>query len=178
MILIVFPSTKDNTDTSRPVINSSITIWLPAEPNFLSIMISFTPASASSKVLQISTPFPSASPSAFRTIGIFAVFRYSSAFSGSSKFSYAAVGMLYFFIKSLENALEPSRIAAALFGPNTRSPSASKASTTPPTNGSSIPIMVRSIWFSFANATSLSNSMAPIGTHSAICPIPALPGAQ
>ena len=74
--------------------------------------------------------------------------------------------------------MEPSKIAAFLRGPNTRSPSASNASTTPPTSGSSIPITVRSIFFSFANATNLSNSIAPIGTHSAISPIPALPGAQ
>ena len=38
---------------------------------------------ASSNVWQIRTPFPSARPSAFSTIGIFAVSRYSSAFSGS-----------------------------------------------------------------------------------------------
>ena len=50
-------------------------------------------AFASSSVWQISTPFPRASPSAFSTIGNFAVSRYSSAFSGSSKFSYAAVGI-------------------------------------------------------------------------------------
>ena len=86
--------------------------------------------------------------------------------------------MLYFFMRSFEKLLEPSMIAAFLRGPNTRSPSASKASTTPPTNGSSIPIIVRSISFSFANATSLSNSIAPMFTHSAYSSIPALPGAQ
>ena len=175
---MVLPSTKESTDTSRPVMNSSITIWLPAEPNFLSSMISFTPAFASSKVLQIRTPLPSASPSAFNTIGIFTVSRYSNAFFGSSKVSYPAVGMLYFFIKSLENALDPSKIAAFFLGPNTFNPSASNTSTIPPTNGSSIPTMVKSISFSFAKATSLSNSMAPMFTHSASCPIPALPGAQ
>ena len=37
--------------------------------------------------------------------------------------------MLYFFIRSLEKALLPSRIAAFLRGPNTLRPSASKAST-------------------------------------------------
>ena len=69
-------------------------------------------------------------------------------------------------------------MAAFLRGPNTLSPSASKASTIPPTSGSSMPITVRSMAFSFAKATSLSNSMAPIGTHSATSSIPALPGAQ
>ena len=69
-------------------------------------------------------------------------------------------------------------MAAFLRGPNTRKPSFSNTSTMPPTSGSSIPITVRSIAFDLAKSTSLSNSMAPIGTHSAICAIPALPGAQ
>ena len=43
---------------------------------------------------------------------------------------------------------------------------------------SSIPTMVKSIFFSFAKETILSNSIAPMGTHSAISPIPAFPGAQ
>ena len=72
---IVFPSTKESTETSRPVIYCSTTIVSPAAPNFLSSIISFTPASASAYVLQIRTPLPSASPSAFKTIGISAVFR-------------------------------------------------------------------------------------------------------
>ena len=85
---MVFPSTKESTETSRPVMNSSITMVFPAFPNFLSSMISFTPASASERSWQIRTPFPSARPSAFRTIGNFAsVLKYSRAFSGSSKFS-------------------------------------------------------------------------------------------
>ena len=100
------------------------------------------------------------------------------AASGLSKVSYAAVGMLYFFIKSFENALEPSISAAFFLGPNTLNPSASKASTTPITNGSSIPIMVKSITSSFANATNFSISVAAIETHSANCAIPAFPGAQ
>ena len=158
--------------------NSSTTILSPAVPNCLSSISVFTPSFASSLVLQIRTPFPSARPSAFKTIGYFAVSRYSSAASAVSKVSYAAVGIWYFFIKSLENALDPSRIAAFFLGPKTRNPSASNASTIPPTNGSSMPITVKSICFSFANATSLSNSIAPMFTHSAIPLIPAFPGAQ
>ena len=174
MVLIVLPSTKESTETSRPVINSSMTISFPAEPNFLSIIISLTPSFASSSVLQIKTPFPRASPSAFNTIGNFAsVSRYLIAASGSVKFSYAAVGILYFFIKSFENALEPSRIAAFFFGPNARIPS-----TRPPTSGSSIPTITRSTSFSLAKATILSNSIAPIGAHSASAAIPAFPGVQ
>ncbi len=179
MILIFFPSTKDNTETSLPVINSSMTIVFPALPNFLSSIISFTPASASARSLQISTPFPSASPSAFKTIGKSAfVRRYSNAFSTSSKFSYAAVGISYFFIKSFENAFEPSRIAAFFLGPNTRSPRASNTSTTPPTRGSSIPMMVRPIFSFSAKSANFSNSIAPMFTHSAYSAIPAFPGAQ
>ena len=40
---------KESTEPSRPVINSSITMVFPAEPNFLSSIISLTPASASLK---------------------------------------------------------------------------------------------------------------------------------
>ena len=69
-------------------------------------------------------------------------------------------------------------MAAFLRGPNTRSPLSSKTSTIPPTNGSSIPIIVRSISLSMAKSASLSNSIAEMSTHSAICEIPPLPGAQ
>ena len=40
IVRIVLPSTKESTDTSRPVINSSMTIVFPALPNFLSSIIS------------------------------------------------------------------------------------------------------------------------------------------
>ena len=69
-------------------------------------------------------------------------------------------GVVDEFEKAGLRVFGPRKNAAILEG--------SKASTTPPTNGSSIPIMVKSISFSFANATNLSNSMAPIATHSAI----------
>ena len=139
----------------------------PALPNFLSSINSLTPSIASSLVLQIKTPFPRASPSAFNTIGYLDVSRYFIASSGESKFSYPAVGILYFFIKSFEKAFEPSRMAAFFLGPNTLSPASSNLSTIPPTNGSSIPITVKSISFSFAKSTNLSNSIAPMFTHSA-----------
>ena len=150
----------------------------PASPNFLSSIRVRTPSKASSRVSQIRTPLPRASPSAFSTIGILAVLRYSRASSALSNVAYSAVGMSYFFIRSLEKALLPSKMAAFLRGPKTLRPAFSKTSTTPPTRGSSIPTMVKSISFSLANATSLSNSIAPMGTHSAICAIPAFPGAQ
>ena len=158
--------------------NSSITIVLPAEPNFLSSISSSTPASATSLFSHIRTPLPSASPSALSTIGYFAVSRYSFASAADVNVSYAAVGMLYFFIRSFENALEPSSIAAFFLGPNTLKPSFSNTSTIPPTSGSSMPTTVKSMALSLANATSLSNSIAFISTHSATSAIPALPGAQ
>ena len=53
-----------------------------------------------------------------------------------------------------------------------------KASTAPAASGSSGATTVKSISCSFAKATSLSNSITPIFTHSATSAIPALPGAQ
>ena len=88
------------------------------------------------------------------------------------------VPISYFFIKSLENAFELSITAAFLRGPKIRSPFCSKTSTIPAANGSSIPTIVRSISFSFANSANCSNSIVLIGTHSAISAIPAFPGAQ
>ena len=75
--LIVFPSTNERTEISRPVMNSSMTTLSPDAPNFLSSMSSLTPAFASSYVLQIRTPLPSASPSALRTVGYLQVLMYS-----------------------------------------------------------------------------------------------------
>ena len=92
--------------------------------------------------------------------------------------TYPAVGISYFFIRSFENAFDPSKIAAFFFGPNVRIPASSNTSTRPPTSGSSIPTMQRSISFSLANSASFSNSIAPMSTHSAYSAIPAFPGAQ
>ena len=63
------PSVNANTDTSGPVINSSITICLPACPNAWSTINSLTAWTASSSVCAINTPLPSANPSAFNTVG-------------------------------------------------------------------------------------------------------------
>ncbi len=159
--------------------NSSMTISLPALPNFLSSMIVLTPAFASSRSLQMRTPLPSARPSALRTIGNFAcVSRYSMALSGSVKISYSAVGIPYFFIRFFEKALLPSMIAAFFLVPKTRSPFASRLSTRPAQSGSSWLQTTMSMPCSFANAACASKSMTPIGTHSAISAMPALPGAQ
>ena len=61
---IVLPSVKHSTETSGPVRNSSITTRLPDAPNLPHRMISSTAASAAASSSQISTPLPSARPSA------------------------------------------------------------------------------------------------------------------
>ena len=57
--------------------------------------------------------------------------------AGSSNVSYLAVGMPYFFIRSLEKTLEASMRAAALSGPKAGIPTAASASTMPRASGSS-----------------------------------------
>ena len=122
---MVLPSTKDKTETSRPVINSSMTIVLPAFPNFLSSMMLLARLSFSFlQILADQNAFSKCQSVCFQYDREFGCLcqDMQALFPGSSKFSYAAVGMLYFFIRSLEKALEPSRMAAFLRGPNTRSP--------------------------------------------------------
>ena len=128
---------NDSTETSGPSRNSSITIWFPLAPNFFSSMISRTAANASSRVIAIRTPFPSARPSALMTAGIGAFSRYAIAFSASSKTAYAAVGIPYFFIRFFAKTLLPSMIAAFFRGPKQGIPMASSSSTHPSTSGSS-----------------------------------------
>ena len=71
----VLPSVKLSTETSGPVRNSSMTIRLPDAPNCLSSMMLFTAASAAASSSQISTPLPSARPSALTTSGYFRLAR-------------------------------------------------------------------------------------------------------
>ena len=132
-----FPSVNASTETSGPVRNSSITIRSPFLPNFLFRIISVTAFFASSSVSAITTPFPSARPSAFMTVGSGTFSRYSSAFSASSKVSYFAVGIPYFFMRFFEKILLPSIIAAFLSGPKHGIPASVNTSTQPPTSGSS-----------------------------------------
>ena len=75
MGLMVLPSVKASTETSGPVRNSSMTTDLPDAPNFSSFIMEDTASIASSRVLQISTPLPSARPSALTTMGMSAVCR-------------------------------------------------------------------------------------------------------
>ena len=84
---IVLPSVNVSTDTSSPGVNSlpvrysSTTTWSPAAPNALSSMMRRSPSFASCSVSQMSTPLPSASPSAFRTTGNLPFSMYASAAS-------------------------------------------------------------------------------------------------
>ena len=59
-------------------------------------------------VMATTTPFPAAKPSALTTIGapVWAI----KAFASSTLWNtpYAAVGILYFFMRSLANTFEPS----------------------------------------------------------------------
>ena len=87
------PSVKERTETSGPVRNSSMTMWLPLSPKTLSSMQARTASSASCRVMATVTPLPKAKPSALTTVGMGAVFRYSRARSMSSKTWYWAVGM-------------------------------------------------------------------------------------
>ncbi len=134
---IVLLSQKQSSETSAPSINSSTTIFAPALPNFFCVIISSTAFSASISSMHTYTPLPKASPSAFITIGAPSFFIYSFAFCVSSNTSYFAVGILYFFIKSLENDFDDSICAAFLLGPNALIPCCSNASTIPADNGSS-----------------------------------------
>ena len=101
------------------------------------------------------------------------------AFWASVNTSYCAVGMPYFFIRSLEKALLPSMMAAALLGPNAGSPAAFIASTMPATSGSSGATITKSTFFSSASLTAPSMSVAlTSGQQMASAAMPPLPGAQ
>ena len=52
--------------------------------------------------------------------------------------------MLYFFIRSLANTLDPSNWAAALDGPNTGIPALLSTSASPATRGASGPTTTKS----------------------------------
>ena len=133
----VFPSVKLSTLTSGPSRYSSMTTRAPLSPKARSSIALFTASTASSRVMATTTPLPSARPSALTTMGTLALSTYSSAASASSKTSYAAVGMPYFFISPLAKTLLPSIMAARFSGPKQGMPSASIASTMPRHSGSS-----------------------------------------
>ena len=175
---MVFESVKASIEASSPTKNSSMTTRSPASLKTRSTMTSLRARLALSRSMHTMAPLPAASPSALMTMGTPAFSRYATALAWSVNTSYPAVGMRYRFIRSLENALEPSIIAALALGPNALRPADSNLSTMPATKGASGPTTVRSTALSLANSRSPRMSSAATGTHSASWAIPALPGAQ
>ena len=170
-----FPSVNASTLTSGPVKNSSMTTFSPEAPN-LPRIISATAVLASSRLMAMMTPFPSASPSALTTTGTGEASIYAFASFSDVNTAYFAVGIEYFFIRSFAKALLDSISAAAFSGPKHFIPSACSLSTAPIASGSSGATTTKSIRFSFANAVIASMSVALIGTHSASRAIPPFPG--
>ena len=127
-------------------------------------------------VSAIITPLPSARPSALITIGAWCSSIYALAFAASSKTSYFAVGMLKFLIRSFENALLPSIIAALLLGPKHGIPFPSSSSTMPSTSGSSGATIAKSIFSLMAKSLTASISVALMSTHTASFAMPPFPG--
>ena len=159
---------NESTETSGPVRYSSTTIVELLSPNCLSSIIECIASTASFSLSARITPLPSASPSAFITAGyVFCSLTYFIASSLFVNTSYLAVGILYFFIRSLEKTFEPSIIAAFFLGPNVLNPSACKASTIPSTSGSSGATATMSTLSFFARATTPSISVAATSKHSA-----------
>ncbi len=124
------------------------------------------------------TPLPSARPSALITIGNCSRSQNRSASSLRSNAPACAVGIPCWRISSFAKILEDSIRAAALVGPKTRNPSATKRSTIPAASKSSGPTTDRSTRFSLAKRTSAARSFTEIATFSPISAVPALPGAQ
>ena len=78
----------------------------------------------------------------------------------------SAVGIPYFFIRSLEKTLLPSMMAAFASGPKQGIPAASSASTAPSTSGSSGATTAKSMLWVLAKSTCAEISFAPIsGTY-------------
>ena len=126
----------------------------------------------------MTTPLPSASPSALITIGNRNSSQNRNASSLRSNVPARAVGIPCLCISSFAKIFDDSIRAAALLGPKMRKPSATKRSTTPPASGSSGPTTVRPTRFSFAKRTSAGKSLTEIATFSVSWAVPALPGAQ
>ena len=111
------------------------------------------------------------------TMGKEAVFKKFSAFSGASNTSYRAVGMWYFFIRSLAKTLLASIRAALASGPKQGMPMAWSRSTHPRASGSSGATTAKPMAWEAAKSTMASMSVAAIsGTHTASAAMPPLPG--
>src|SRR3954469_22017748 len=174
----VVPSQRAKKETSCPTRHSSTSTVAPAAPCTRPSMISATAASASSTVAATTTPLPAARPSALTTIGAPCARICARAASGSANRAQRLPGAPAASATSRVKALLPSNRAAAWLGPKHFSPAAAQASARPRVSGASGPTTTRSTRWAVANATRAGMSSAPIGTHSAISAMPALPGAQ
>jgi len=107
-----------------PVINSWINTLEPASPNARSVMIWSIAPLASSVLLQMSTPFPSASPSAFTAHLPSSDAANDLAPSASANDADSIVGMPLRSMNSCEKILDDSNCAACCVGPQARRPAA------------------------------------------------------
>ena len=168
------PSQMQNSDTSGPERNSSMT----TVPSGLARQARAC-SSASCRSSVTTTPLPAASPSSLTTCG---APRASSASSTSASVVHTwarPVGTSAADMTSFANALLPSSRAASADGPKQAMPAARTASATPATSGASGPITTRSTPSETASATTPSASVTPPGSGSqrATASMPGLPGA-
>src|SRR5262249_33687204 len=145
---------RTRNESSSPLRHSSITTRVPASPTILPESMSPAAITASSLVLQMTTPLPAAKPSAFTTTGV--LNRESSLLTSAIEVQIGecgggshGVGKI-FLAKAL---LDPS-CAAVFVGPKTAHPRRENSSTTPSCRGSSGPTTVRSGLISLATDTS------------------------
>ncbi len=107
-----------------PVINSWINTLEPASPNARSVMIWSIALSASPVLLQMSTPLPSASPSAFTAHWPSSDAANALAPAASANEAERIVGMPLRSMNSCEKILDDSNCAASCVGPQMRRPAA------------------------------------------------------
>ena len=140
------PSQSTNTESSGPVMPSSITHVRPASPNASPDRYARTASRASAIDSVTITPLPAASPSVFTTYEPGERLeererRRPPARRRTCRGARSAPGGREHV---LHPGFEPSSAAAAARAPNARCPAASSASTTPATSGSSGPTTTRS----------------------------------
>ena len=131
-------------DSSAPQMHSSTIIVSLAAPKPPESIISIV-SKACFFVLQTTTPFPAARPSALTTHSEPISSTYFLAFWLSVKRLKLGCGISYRLQKSRAKYLDPSSSAAAALGPNAKILLARKASASPATRGTSGPITTSSI---------------------------------
>mmetsp|Transcript_7498 Transcript_7498/g.18081 ORF Transcript_7498/g.18081 Transcript_7498/m.18081 type:complete len:220 (-) Transcript_7498:175-834(-) len=192
----VLPSEIASTDSSLPPSIFSTTTSAAAAPKSPFFIMPVRASFASSSDFGTIAPFPAASPLAFTTTGQCSSMYFRPASYPSSsirskpsptthsgvrrKIAYSAVGISHLRMKSFENAFDSSRITAALLGPKTMTPSATKASVIPSTSGCSGPTTTSETFFSRQNARSSAKRSAfetrTPGTLLTFRPPPPFPG--